>query len=436
MGFEEHEALDNIEPAQKSFPEDDSLFAHRPKPTPTFKHTGSATPEAVDRLKNQEAVTLRETDDGKVEIAVTGRVDGELEKAIAATIPEPERQGFAEAVARYRIEVKDQLSPAAQGEPFQVPRLMTRIQGELEFADTDVFMEFHDWSLLDHSPKLGEREFAIRETARSFEIDLDGKHVTYTFADEEEQLALDVPVEGWTPEALVLWLDRQVRQPDIHQDELLRWLREAVDHMIKARGLHIAALMRCKFILARKLREKLEAIRQQEREGMYQRTLFAPEAKVEVSFDNAFEFEGGMYAGQRRYRGPWRPRRHFLGSDDVPAFDGTDNGEEFQCAQAIDSLPGLKFWLRNVASHPNSFWLPTATGKFYPDFVAELEDGRRLVVEYKGAHIADSADTAEKRTIGQLWEQRSEGKGLFIFAERDVGGRDPRRQLLDKIGMA
>src|SRR3546814_4816128 len=111
--------------------------------------------------------------------------------------------------------VKDQLSPAAQGEPFQVPRLMTRIQGELEFADTDVFMEFHDWSLLDHSPKLGEREFAIRETARSFEIDLDGKHVTYTFADEEEQLALDVPVEGWTPEALVLWLDRQVRQPEI-----------------------------------------------------------------------------------------------------------------------------------------------------------------------------------------------------------------------------
>src|SRR3546814_3140829 len=92
MGFEEHEALDNIEPAQKSFPEDDSLFAHRPKPTPTFKHTVSATPEAVDRLKNQEAVTLRETDDGKVEIAVTGRVDGELEKAIAATIPEPERQ--------------------------------------------------------------------------------------------------------------------------------------------------------------------------------------------------------------------------------------------------------------------------------------------------------------------------------------------------------
>src|SRR3546814_18102771 len=93
-------------------------------------------------------------------------------------------------------------------------------------------------------------------------------------------------------------------------------------------------------------------------------------------------------------------------------------------------------WSSDVCSSDlNSFWLPTATGKFYPDFVAELEDGRRLVVEYKGAHIADSADTAEKRTIGQLWEQRSEGKGLFIIPERDVVGRAQRRQLIPKIGM-
>jgi type III restriction enzyme len=99
---------------------------------------------------------------------------------------------------------------------------------------------------------MGEGEFAIRETARSFEIDLDGNRITYQFADEEEQLALDVDVEGWTPEALVLWLDRQVRQPDIHQSELLRWLRNLVGHLITTRGMHIAALMRCKFILARK----------------------------------------------------------------------------------------------------------------------------------------------------------------------------------------
>jgi len=434
MGFEEDEAFDNIEPVQTSFDVDTGLFGPRDKRKPTFRHTVTATPEVVAELKKREDVSVRDTSGDKIEITITGRVDSRLEKVITEALPEAERKGFTEAVSKYRADVKDQLSPAEQGETFKVPRLMSEIQGELEFADTDVFMEFHDWSLLDHSPKLSEAEFAIRETARSFEIDLDGNRITYRFADEEEQLALDVDVEGWTPEALVIWLDRQVRQPDIHQSELLRWLRDLVGHLINGRGMHIAALMRCKFILARKVREKISTIRQQERDGVYQRYLFAPESKVHVSFDHTFTFKDGMYWDQRRYRGRWKPRKHFLGPDNVPAFDGAENGEEFQCAQAIDSLPGLKFWIRNVARHPNSFWLPTATDKFYPDFVAQLDDGRLLVIEYKGAHIADGPDTSEKRTIGQLWEKMSGGKGLFIVVEKMVDGKDMRAQMLEKIG--
>lgn len=433
MGFEEEEAIANIEPVQTSLDVDTGLFGPRDKPKPTFTHTVTATPEVVAELKKREGVTVREREDGKVEIAVTGRVDGGLEQAIIQALPETERTGFSAAVTKYRVEVKDQLSPAEQGETFQVPRLVSEIQGAFEFADTDIFMEFHDWSLLNHSFKLGEVEFAIRETARSFEIDLDGNRITYQFADEAEQLALDVDVDGWTPEALVLWLDRQVRQQDIHQSELLRWLRDLVGHLITARGMHIAALMRCKFILARKVREKLAAIRQQERNGVYQRYLFAPEAKVEVSFDQPFAFKDGMYWDQRRYRGRWKPRKHFLGPENVPAFDGAENGEEFQCAQAIDSLPGLKFWIRNVARHPNSFWLPTATDKFYPDFAAQMDDGRLLIVEYKGGLTAQGADTDEKRTIGQLWEWKSEGKGIFLVVEKNVEGRDMRSQIVEKL---
>lgn len=435
MGFEEEEAVANVEPVQTSLDVDTGLFAARDKPKPIFTHTVTATPEVVAELKKREGVTVREREDGKVVIAVTGRVDGGLEQAIIQALPETERTGFSAAVTKYRVAVKDQLSPAEQGETFQVPRLMSEIQGAFEFADTDVFMDFHDWSLLNHSSKLGEVEFTIRETARSFEIDLDGNRITYQFADEAEQLALDVDVDGWTPEALVLWLDRQVRQQDVHPSELLRWLRDLVGHLITARGMHIAALMRCKFILARKVREKLAAIRQQERNGVYQRYLFAPEAKVDVSFDQAFIFKDGMYWDQRRYRGRWKPRRHFLGPENVPAFDGAENGEEFQCAQAIDSLPGLKFWIRNVARHPNSFWLPTATDKFYPDFVARMEDEKLLVVEYKGAHIADGADTAEKRTIGQLWERNSGGKGLFVVVEKTLDAKDMRTQMIEKIGV-
>ena len=436
MGFEEDEARDNIEQVQGELGGEDGLFGPRDQPKPVFRHAFTATPEMLSTLKQtqRDGVTVRETGGGAVEIEIVGPVDDALEKVICAAVPEEEHERVAESFEKYRKLVRNQLSPAEQGAAFEVPRLMAELQGELEFADTDVFLEDHDWSLLKHSPHLDEHEFTVRETSRSFEIDIDGRHVRYQFAGEEEQLTLNVDVAGWTPEALVLWLDRQARQPDIRQDELIKWLSELVGHLINRRALHIAALMRCKFILARKIRDKISDIRRQERKNAYQQRLFAPEAKVEVSFDNAFSFKAGMYQDQRRYRGRWKPKKHFLGPDHVPAFDGADDGEEVRCAQALDSLPGVKYWIRNVARHTESFWLPTTTDKFYPDLVALLNDGRLLVVEYKGAHIADGADTAEKRTIGELWQRKSNGRGLFLVVEKLLNGRDVYQQLIEKTG--
>ena len=435
MGFEEEEALDNIEPVQRTLDLQSDLFGPPEKPDPVFRYTTPATPEILSELKEAEhdGLLARETAEGQVEIALTGWINQDREQAIAKTLPEQERKGFATAVAQHRAAVKEHLSPAEQEQPFTVPRLMAEIQGTLEYADTDVFMEYHDWSLLDYSPKMDEQEFTIRETARSFEIDLDGKRITYQFASEDEQLALDMAVEGWTVEALVLWLDRQVRQMDIHQSELLKWLRQLVDHLLNTRGMTIAALMRCKFLLAKKIESKIAAIRQKERSTVYQQYLLAPEANATVSFDAVFAFADDMYWDQRCYRGRWKPHKHFLGPERVPAFDGADDGEEMQCAQVIDSLAAVQYWIRNVARHPNSFWLPTATDKFYPDFVALLNDDRLLVVEYKGAHIAEGSDTNEKRTVGALWERESNGKGLFAVAEKMVAGKDVRQQLAEKI---
>lgn len=68
----------------------------------------------------------------------------------------------------------------------------------------------------------------------------------------------------------------------------------------------------------------------------------------------------------------------------------------------------------NLERQPeSSFWLPTLTDRFYPDFVAQLTDGRRLVVEYKGAHLYDNADSKEKRDIGKVWVATSGGRCLF-----------------------
>jgi type III restriction enzyme len=59
--------------------------------------------------------------------------------------------------------------------------------------------------------------------------------------------------------------------------------------------------------------------------------------------------------------------------------------------------------------------LQTATDKFYPDFVCKLEDGRFLVVEYKGADRWSNDDSREKRRLGELWALKSNGTCLFIM---------------------
>ena len=433
MGFEEDEAHDNVQLALPADDAADGLFG--PPDPPTFSHVVPAAPATVAALEAiaHERLTVGPTADGAVEITVTGPVDERLETALYDAAGEADRSGIAEAIERYRATTGTRLSPAQRGEPFTVPRLVCEIQGNLEFADTDVFMEFIDWSPLNHPARLDEREFTVRQTERSFEIDLDGRQIRHQFLDAQEQLALNVAVEGWTPERLVVWLERQVREIDLDPDALRKWLSDLVRSLTDQRGMSIAALMRCKFILARKIRDKIAAMRREEEARAYQRYLFAPEARVETTFDAAFVFRDGMYADQRRYRGHWKPSKHFLGPDAVPAFDGAAGGEEEQCAQALDRLPEVTYWIRNVARHPASFWLPTATGKFYPDFVALLNDGRRFVVEYKGAHIADGPDTDEKRAVGALWEQRSEGKGLFLMAEKQRDGLGVWDQLRSKV---
>ncbi len=438
MGFDEDDARDAIEPAQTSL-DDTGLFAPRPVPLPVFRHVvtvSSAEAAAIATAVAAEGVAVTPRPDGTVEIAVTGRVRPEVEEAISAAIPEPVRRHFAEAVRTYRVAIQDQLSPAEQGEEFKVPRLMAEIQGNLEFADTDLFFdEFHDWTLASYPARFDAPEFTADETARNWEIDLNGSRISYHFANEDAQLALDVDVEGWTPQNLVIWMARQLRHHTIHPSDLHAWLTNCIAYLIAARKIPIAALMRMKFILIRKLQSRIDAARLVERNAAFQRYLFAPEARVSVSFETAFEFKDGMYRDVKKQPpGRWKPQKHFLGPNQVPAFDGAEGGEEFQCAQAIDSLPQVQFWIRNVSRHPASFWLPTATDKFYPDFVARLTDGRLLIVEYKGALLAGPGvdDTNEKRAVGRLWETHS--GGLFIVVEKQVRVLGMRAQLLEKLG--
>ncbi|MEN5246154.1 DEAD/DEAH box helicase family protein [Brucella pseudintermedia] len=433
MGFEESEAEDNILPEQLDLNE--GLFGHVARPTPSRTISLEAIADSVKELEAVAPTKIRVTTgaDGKAQVKITGFLSATEKDKLIAGIPVAEADGFREQVESYEAEHKHLASPAERGETFTVPALMVWVQDELELADTDILMEYHDWSLANHSSRLEATDFSIQETAQTFEIDIDQQRLFIKHADQSSQLLLNIPDESWNEQTLVLFLDRQVRDKFIGQGELVRWLTDLVNYLVGPRNMPLSALMQCKYPLARKVKERIADIRAKEREGVYQHSLFTPEAKPEISFDNGFVFKEGMFAGVRTYRGSYRFSKHFTGWDQVAAFDGAEDGEELACAKMLDSIPEVKHWIRNVARHPKAFWLPVASGKFYPDFIAELNDGRVLVVEYKGAHLSDAADTDEKRAIGSLWQKASGGKGIFMIAEKQIDGKDVRQQIEAKV---
>jgi len=161
-------------------------------------------------------------------------------------------------------------------------------------------------------------------------------------------------------------------------------------------------------------------------------------ARACVSADHVFTFGRGLYpARPPYYAGRYRFAKHYygvIGDLKEPAPRQFDH--EYHCAVALDELPAVRHWVRNLARFPEfSFWLPTASDRFYPDFVAELHDGRLLVVEYKGEGYKSSDDTIEKRRVGELWAKLS-GNLFLLAVERDEHGRGVREQLLALAGRA
>lgn len=437
MGFEEGEVQDNIEYAAPELL--DGMFGRQTRPKPSF-HVSLDAP--VAELKGIETaaphkIRVAPDENGKAKVSVIDYPTPEEEARIFGAMPVKHHGRFQEELDKFKAENAHRASPAQRGETFVVPRLMAYVQGELVFADNERFLEYHDWTLRDHAHQLSETEFAIQQVADTFEIDLEGDKLTVAFSDQSEQLLLDIEVEGWTEQGLVQWLDRKVRDRFVGQGELIAWLGAVISHLIRDRGIPLSSLMRCQFVLARCLQKRLDAIYAAESTKSYQRNLFAQDAAPSISFDQGFRFFEGMFAGVRLYRGRQKFNKHFTGNDQVPAFDGKGengaDGEEMQCAVALDSLPAVKHWIRNVPKHPNAFALPRAQGRHYPDFAAELNDGRILAVEYKGQRGKSDPKEIESLNIGKKYQEVSGGKAIYCRVEVELDGLDMRGQILRAI---
>ncbi|WP_053292997.1 DEAD/DEAH box helicase [Burkholderia pseudomallei] len=399
-----------------------------------------AVPETThwpEELKAQ--VEIRPTSQGAT-VVLKGTVDAETlqqaEAFITAALPAKSKEKVAQQFADHRAIRQAMRAPAQLGIQFiAVPQLCLDLDGYLELVEKDTLAELGDWNLLDYPVQLAN--FTIHETINSFEIDVNGEKVKFRHIDAQ-QLKLNEVASHISEQDLVRWLDVQVRKPYLSQLQVQAYLTKMMSHLVHDKGLTLTALVRARFQLAEAIKTEIERLRQLAMQKGFQGRLFemsvpSPEGMAHFGF----KFDPGKYPARNLYQGSYEFNKHFYPviHDLREKTAAGKTAEEFSCAMAIDSHPKVKQWVRNIERQEYcSFWLPTATDYFYPDFVAELDDGRVLVVEYKGEPYKTNDDSKEKIQVGHQWEKASNGRCLFLFAtESDDAGRDVFSQVRDKL---
>ena len=420
MGFEALELAAFFAPPQGGLFDEAAAALAPPPALPILKAAFAQAPN----LPAAPNVACAASESGGVVVAVQGLVSAEMRVALVAAAPnKKEREALDQQIERHNAVATGMMAPASRGALFSLlPRLCLSTQGELELIERDTFGLRAQLDLLADKAQLPG--FKLAASSDSFEIYLQGDKVKVAHA-ESAQGTLDAVPSQQTESDLIGWLDAHLRKPYITQAQMQRYLAVLVRNLINETGLPLAGLIRARFQLAQAIEHRIEELRSASVVRGFQLLLDEPQA-ITASFEHSFRFEAQHYPARPPfYRGRWQFKKHYY----PQIADLKGEGEEFECARLLDEHRQVRHWVRNVAQQAEySFWLPTSTDYFYPDFVCELTDGRVFVVEYKGAFL-DNADTAEKQRIGDLWARTSAGKCLFLMAYQERGGVDLAGQI-------
>lgn len=412
-GFNKLEAREFIKPVQ---PQMDGFVMPKAMRTPRPKRVELVEIPSVERLSPEVQAKIEIDTDNKA-IIIKEVLTLEEEKEVKDSfLMHDSRTVWSDAVKGHRDEAMGiAKSPSERGETFAVPLFCLRREGQIELLEEDQLME-EGMELESYDPCLSLEEVLLitAEKGQFGEIDIghEGKVRSKFIPELNRQLQLIQGVENWTEAQFIHWLDYNLREfIELTPDEKEGFLAVMIGDLLDKRDIALSQLVRKRFILRRIAEEKLKGYRRNTRARVHQELLFDENADIVVTSDRAFAY-GAEY-----------PMRFVCPSSDAfskhyypKVGDLEDKGEEFVCAQFIDQMEEVEFWVRNLDRQPAlSFWLQTSTDKFYPDFVCKLKDGRHLVVEYKGADRWSNDDSKEKRRLGELWALKSNGTCLFVM---------------------
>lgn len=376
-----------------------------------------------------------EEKEGSVDIQLNTYIDDAELDIIVSAVPPDQKAVVRQVLNKERIARSLEIrTERVEKIGFSIPRLIFIDETDaIDFLDEDAFIDAAEWSILQDSAEMPY--FNIVSTGVTFEIDISENNKIIWSSEEYSKLQDELLISLPDLEELDLinWLDREIRRPDVPQQENFLFIYKAIEYLKETKKFTLEQLFMAKFQLARALTDQIKSNYLKAKQQGFQCLIMNQPERLRVDDNYSFDFAPGLAeypVPSPYYKGSYQFRKHLY------EIIGSMNDEEVLCAQELDRQPLVQTWIRNLERKPQtSFWLPTSTDRFYPDFVAKLTDGRLLVVEYKGEDRAENKDTKEKAFVGNLWARLSQGKGVFLLARiKDEKGRDLRGQLANVLG--
>ena len=431
MGFDALEAAQAVLPATEPLFNDPGL--------PLFNQTEArptdlviTLPATLDMSKVPLPKGHRLVQHGEhVQVICRDDVKPEDAAAMVAALPKAHQDRVKREIDDHNAMVTMLQAPSTRRLPFALlPQLVIEFEGSWQLVESQTLANIAGFSLLAE-PVTGLAAYNPQDYARMATLDTSVRQ-KIEIELESKQLALDGVKTSITEADLIGWLADEVRTEYTVPGELDGYLARVLHYLVHARrdvAHTLTGLVRHQHELARAIATDI-AIRvanaRKKGFGAAMALDMFSEPAAADGFRHEFRFNPDYYpARPPYYEGSVKFKKHYY----PLIHDLRDGGEEWECAVAIEGLALVKNWVRNVErDRGNSFWLPTSSDYFYPDFVCELTDHRKLVVEYKGGQLLGGIDATEKLRIGERWAATSQN-GSCIFVQ--VSKADPLKRSLE-----
>lgn len=427
MGFSRLEAVQSVPVQSSMFGSDGEHPVFR---TETLRFTATKKPDLAHvSASDLHRITIKPDEKaGQFEVEVTGAIQPESIEAIARAFTGKAKEQVRTSLEQHNARASLRATPAQRGVRFEVPQLAIQFGDRVLPVENDLLVEDGFWDPSDTAGTLDGLSFDTR--TQTWEIDL-GKPgeaaLKMHMVQEPQTEYLSGLVGDWVEADLLVWLEGRVAQNNVRHETMLAWIAQAIAPL-KHKNCNLGQLVRGRFIIARRLQALLDEACTKRGNQAHQRLFELEEVVVDPAV--VFRFADLAYPMRSPCPAPqeW-PKHYYAVPGDLPyrRKDGT-LAEEYRCALAIERNPDVQMWVRNLA-HPTQFRFPTATGFTYPDFIAQLTDGRIFVIEYKGEDRYEHPKNVAKRAVGELWA-RKYPNGLYLMpSDRDDAGRDIDQQI-------